>query len=1207
MTEAVHQAAELLPNQAILENFVHHNPLEHLQSLPFQEALGHVRELERYRSPGERVHGITNVDPRKRVNESLVDLASVFLDKGAAKWTPSYRHKGFLYFFAAHERLGYGPWRRLACRSADRILPQLTHDPAASHALAEELLKENLDFFGIPPAQWPSALRSMMLELPGWAGMFHRMEEYPNEQPPNTAVHLIDFCAVQSILLRSSITDLARHSGWSESSQPFSEWIEQAPALGPSCGETETHHPSALAYVDQSSSRREELEQEFEQTLLRAIGTNDVGPPPSCPELQLYTCIDDREGSLRRHVESPNPSGTETFGVAGFFGIPIRFKPADGRDEMILAPEGQNPPTLLVEDECVEEHEQTVKYNRRRRWFARSSIMWENASFSPVGSLFLSMCFPASVTRLLLIGFSPKYKQKVRDQTVERFLRKPRTSIQIPFPPDQAAEMLARTFNDIGTQGRFAPTVVILGHGSVSVNNPYSAAYNCGACGGREGAANARLLARMANDPEIRSHLNNTHDICIPEDTLFIGGVHNTTNDGIELFDVESLPPAQTERVQQLLDEARGKNSLERCHRFLLAQDVHTPQQALQHVQTRAVDSAEARPELNHATNAAVVVGRRELTKGHFLDRRVFLPSYDPGADDDLGTNLEHVLGPAIVVCSGINLEYLFSTIDVDHHGAGTKAPLNIVGNIGVLQGTAGDLRPGLPTQMTEMHTPVRALFVVDAPIARVEAVLSRRKELADVIRNEWVRLFVRDPTTNQFFKQEGGEYRLVEPVQEGTSSSEYVSFDEHLQHGRSVVFREQLVYYAGITSMLLACGVPITMFGAEAMNPLGPQIAVCGTMLSLPVLSFSRRYLHGEFMFPRFAQLSAGLLLGFNLVAVAPTLEHAMLGWSLFGFSSTFLIGAYNDRPTVRNNATYAFAAYRISDFALLISTTLLANSGVESHPGVAAGLLLAAICKSSQFPLTSLFVRSMEGPTPASALGYAGLSAHVGVVLLSGTMPLWFEFDWARATLGSIGLFTSVYGTLAGKIRADRKGSIANATSASIGLIFCTLALGHSDLALLMSLGHASFRMIQILRSPNNLADSQNMRGALGAPPWPKVVPDWLYQLCWRVRRTDTDFHLLNVLHSMSRKITPSKKRKFTKLQQWAITGGSVVVAGMPFTPFSDYLEHSLMELIPTQPVLAGAIMVAHFGVSVGLIRFLLMNVLSAQRFRKPFQKKK
>ena len=40
------------------------------------------------------------------------------------------------------------------------------------------------------------------------------------------------------------------------------------------------------------------------------------------------------------------------------------------------------------------------------------------------------------------------------------------------------------------------------------------------------------------------------------------------------------------------------------------------------------------RPELGHATNAITIVGRREWTRGLFLDRRAFLTSYDPTEDD---------------------------------------------------------------------------------------------------------------------------------------------------------------------------------------------------------------------------------------------------------------------------------------------------------------------------------------------------------------------------------------------------------------------------------------------------------------------------------------------------------------------------------------------------------------------------------------------
>ena len=37
---------------------------------------------------------------------------------------------------------------------------------------------------------------------------------------------------------------------------------------------------------------------------------------------------------------------------------------------------------------------------------------------------------------------------------------------------------------------------------------------------------------------------------------------------------------------------------------------------------------------MGHATNAMSIVGRREWTRGLFLDRRAFLTSYDPTQDD---------------------------------------------------------------------------------------------------------------------------------------------------------------------------------------------------------------------------------------------------------------------------------------------------------------------------------------------------------------------------------------------------------------------------------------------------------------------------------------------------------------------------------------------------------------------------------------------
>merc|ERR1712159_721684 len=181
----------------------------------------------------------------------------------------------------------------------------------------------------------------------------------------------------------------------------------------------------------------------------------------------------------------------------------------------------------------------------------------------------------------------------------------------MPFSNEEAALRLAQTFQNIGVKDRFSPIIMILGHGSRTVNNPFDAAHNCGACGGREGGPNARLTAHYANDKEIRMILLKEHNIKIPDDTYFIGGYHDTSTEIVELFDTEAVPSSLRQHfkhAQTILYYGRGHNALERCSKFMLASHIKTTEKALEHVNTRGTDLGEARPELGHATNAAVII-----------------------------------------------------------------------------------------------------------------------------------------------------------------------------------------------------------------------------------------------------------------------------------------------------------------------------------------------------------------------------------------------------------------------------------------------------------------------------------------------------------------------------------------------------------------------------------------------------------------------
>jgi uncharacterized protein YbcC (UPF0753/DUF2309 family) len=349
--------------------------------------------------------------------------------------------------------------------------------------------------------------------------------------------------------------------------------------------------------------------------------------------------------------------------------------------------------------------------------------------------------------------------------------------------------MVERLLMDIGLT-EFARLVVILGHGSHSLNNPHNSAYNCGACGGNAGGPNARALAQMANLSEVRARLEE-RGIVVPSTTWFVAGIHSTCSDDVTWFDLAGVPPTHAEDVnaaQAAIREAAERNAHERCRRFVSAPLDMSPVAAKRHVEARAEDLAQVRPECGHATNAVAFVGRRQRTRGLFMDRRTFLTSYDPLRDDEAGSILTRILAAVVPVCGGINLEYYFSFVDPTGYGCGTKLPHNVTALLGVMDGAASDLRTGLPWQMVEIHEPVRLLIVVESTPQIVEKLLAANPGIARPCVNGWVQLATLDPHSNQIHVLEGQRFvryepQLTELPEVGSSAEWYRGRRDHLPY----------------------------------------------------------------------------------------------------------------------------------------------------------------------------------------------------------------------------------------------------------------------------------------------------------------------------------------------------------------------------------------------------------------------------------------
>ena len=513
----------------------------------------------------------------------------------------------------------------------------------------------------------------------------------------------------------------------------------------------------------------EAYERHYQQNLLQALHANrDRGrwaTRDRRPFAQVYFCMDEREESFRRHLEELNPA-IETLGVAGFFGVAMNYKGLDQHSHTPLCPVVVTPEHNVHEvirpgqEERMTSHRQGLALADGLAYqlyqSLRSHLIWSyplQFIMAPI-QLFRMQgkMFWPTVQRHIEKAWQSWLVPKVATQLQFNCDDSTPATSQMPklgFSDQEQADRVAQFLRTTGLTYGFSRLVVLLGHGSTSQNNPHEAAHDCGACGGRQGGPNARVFAAMANRSEVRELLVKC-DIIIPEDCWFVGGQHDTCSDIITWYDLDQIPSAwQSDFIALQTDllKADALAAVERCRRFASAGHPRSGRAAIRHVENRAQDLSQVRPEFGHATNAAAFIGRRSATQGVFFDRRLFLISYDPTQDPE-GAILENILLTAGPVGAGINLEYYFSSVNNERLGCGTKIPHNVTGLFGVMEGAGSDLRTGLPLQMVEIHEAMRLQVVVEAKTQVLEQIYNRQPALQELIGGGWIHLCSQDPDT---------------------------------------------------------------------------------------------------------------------------------------------------------------------------------------------------------------------------------------------------------------------------------------------------------------------------------------------------------------------------------------------------------------------------------------------------------------------------
>ena len=679
-------------------------------------------------------------DEAERADHVLTKWLSAFLDEGHAKWSMPNRDDGF-----------YAAFREVAEHDGevpDGVAASLPETPT-------EAIEAVLEPY--PESQWVPIFEEQLAALPGWTGFIKQRDDDGGGWQSAHPITLADYLAVRLSLLDG-----------------FGAEIE--PSIGPGSAGSDSADEIAEAFLTawEASYRSEVVDRVAAESRKR-----EESESADRPDAQLVFCIDTRSEVIRRHIEATGEY--ETHGYAGFFGVPMEYQGYDAEVSVDACPPILDPQHRVSEvptdgdtqdrhdrwsslREAAGEVVKTLKTNP-----ASAFGFVENAGSGYGVALAARTLVPGRVRDLLTTADDAVPDgHEFCDQIVQH-QHTHADGLPVGLTREEKVEYAATAFELMGWT-EFGRLVVFTGHASETANNPYDSSLDCGACAGNPGGPNARVLANICADPEVKAALRE-RGFDVPDDTVFLAGEHNTTTDEIELYgDVPESHADDIERLRADLDTARENATAERVES--MGGDASA---SVDDAERRAADWAETRPEWGLAGNAGFVGGPRELTSDLGLDGRAFLHSYDWATDPE-GDALEAILTGPMVVTQWINAQYYFSTVDNAVYGSGSKVTQNPVGNVGVYQGNGGDLMTGLPLQSlmaddeTPYHQPLRLSTVVHAPVERVTDALADHEELTQLLDNGWLSLTVVDPTQDhRAFEYERD--MAWEPVSESTAT----------------------------------------------------------------------------------------------------------------------------------------------------------------------------------------------------------------------------------------------------------------------------------------------------------------------------------------------------------------------------------------------------------------------------------------------------
>jgi uncharacterized protein YbcC (UPF0753/DUF2309 family) len=709
-------------------------------------------------TPAARVDSVADIAARETQRdwvrfaaESIGLFAACYFDGGQALWRSPFRGEGLYAAWRAEARVDRTPETMGIAGFRDTVarLPE-------SHEAAASLVLQGL---GVPGAALDRYLHRVLMRSGGWAAYAACIVWKRRLQAAEHDDVLEQFLAVLLAwewALYTAFADQGVESAWGAARARLARE-----------GEAPDQDDALDAALTLQAARERAVQRNLCSTLHAQAAQTVPAPTPARPAAQAVFCIDVRSEVFRHHLETVNPA-IETLGFAGFFGFPVQFVPLGHESGAAQCPVLLSPAHEVHETVTGHGGPHAASDMRRRRhevqraWYGFK--MGAISCFSFVGAIglaYLPKLFSDAfgLTRPLpepMAEGIPAEAGAARgiDLTPGSCAGRP-TGI----PLDSRIALAAGALQAMSLTEGFGRFILIVGHGATMVNNPHATGYDCGACGGHSGEANARVAADVLNDADVRAALQG-RGIHIPLDTVFLACLHDTTTDLVAILNPGAVPNAQRRHLVQIEENLAQAGRLcraERAGRFALAPGDDPAATIL----ARSRDWAQVRPEWGLAGCAAFIAAPRHRTRGINLEGRAFLHSYQWQRDEGFAV-LELIMTAPMVVASWISLQYYASTVDNRIFGCGNKTLHNVTGTVGVVEGNGGDLRVGLPWQAVHdgqawQHDAVRLNVFIEAPVEAMNEIIARNESVRQLVDNQWLHLFAIDTAGRVTRRYAGG------------------------------------------------------------------------------------------------------------------------------------------------------------------------------------------------------------------------------------------------------------------------------------------------------------------------------------------------------------------------------------------------------------------------------------------------------------------